>query len=496
MGRKKNSNRKPARGTTIALLKKTESARDSDKDSPEGSFMAGGVPIDIYSRLSIPIIDGSTLRVKTNSSSDDSDEERLIFTFRPRFTFATNLCLVCMEVAEIVCESCKMVSYCSQQHKKQGRCRHKEFCKIFTELLGKGSGFSMAKGLSNDHYKLLRLKFMEIVEKTLRRRMELWEKEIILYPKVCRVCHDASSDIICCDDCKMEFYCVGHDDGHERWCRELEVLRRILILTHRNGFVTPEIPNFEQEIPVENFDKFIFDMYRDSLYYRYMDCHIYATLSHIATAPLTTLYSLRECFNDLRTLDKMTIHIIGAEFQFECNNLCVWEKFFLHFMPRLQILSLVFIGPELNVPDIPIMFYKNVHLCGKCKRSGRVVQVQFQDGMVYHEFTRSEEFSKPDIVCLFNPGLYRETAFNGSDTWPDTIREFCKFGVPVVITAYTSYEIPRDIERVRSICDMYVVCEPRKNPFASLKPDRNFVSEDSAPIIYKNYFMAVLRGKS
>lgn len=52
--------------------------------------------------------------------------------------------------------------------------------------------------------------------------------------------------------------------------------------------------------------------------------------------------------------EKFTIHLIGAELQFEADVLDIWETFFLHLAHNLMELTIVFCGPELNAENIPL----------------------------------------------------------------------------------------------------------------------------------------------
>ena len=228
-----------------------------------------------------------------------------------------------------------------------------------------------------------------------------------------------------------------------------------------------------------------------------MDCHTYATLSYITTVPLTTLFAIQKSYKNWKTKKDFSVHIIGAEFHFECWNLRIWEKVFLHYLPALTSLTLTFTGPELQVPQVLVELLEQVKICTQCRTSGRSINVTFNQEKLYHEVNNdSTGLNNPDVICLFNPGLYRDTGFNGRDTWPLTIRKFCEKNIPVVITSYTEKEIPQDIQRIKSVSDVEVVLEPQKNPFAALKPDRNFVSDDSVPLMYKNHFITIIKGKS
>lgn len=95
-----------------------------------------------------------------------------------------------------------------------------------------------------------------------------------------------------------------------------------------------------------------------------------------------------------------------------------------------------------------------------------------------------------NVVCFYNPGLYRATGFNGLDTWPDTIKAAVSFDCPVTVTSYTEIESPRDLDRLQKEAgrDLQIIQAPHINPFASQRPERNFISDEIAPMIFKNFY--------
>lgn len=499
MGRRKKNPKRISVTQKICERKTAEESNSGEKEVTEeqaedNPSVAEGA-IDVYSRLKLPLV-----RPTQHRSSDDSDEEDTIeLNFWPRFVFVSSLCPICMERSEVTCESCGMVSYCTVGHMKQDRPRHRGLCEVLTEVCVLGGGLTSLSELSADDYRVYRLKLIEIVQYRLDRPLQLWEKEILLYPRVCCGCHRFSATLRCCPACGIGLFCENHDGGHVKWCRESQVFRRMLFMQHKNGHVEPEIPDvFPKEslhLP-DNFDRLTARLYGRSTYYCNMDCYTYCSLSHISSIPLTALYSMQISCQNWKVIDSLVIHVIGAEFQFECINLHVWEKFFLHLLPNLKHLRLMFVGPELSLPTVPLDLLTAVRICSTCKSSGRRVEVSFYPGKFYHDFCRTKQFVEPHLVCLFNPGLYRETGYDGKDTWPETIQEFCKTKVPVCVTSYTKREIPREMIRIKSIADVETILEPCRNPFASIKPDRNFVSDDMAPLIYKNYYLAIVKGKS
>lgn len=166
---------------------------------------------------------------------------------------------------------------------------------------------------------------------------------------------------------------------------------------------------------------------------------------------------------------------------------------FLHFLPALKELKLIMVGPELQAPEFLLNALKNVQLCSSCYKKRKTILIEFYPTKLYHDVQQS--LPKPNIICLFNPGLYRQTGYSTHNTWPETIKEFCKYKVPVVVTSYTEYEIPKDVSRIESVCPIEILLEPQRNNFASLKPDRNFVSDHIDPLIFKNYYVVIVKGK-
>ncbi|KAK0087436.1 hypothetical protein PV325_000992 [Microctonus aethiopoides] len=447
--------------------------------------------LDITSRLNLPL-----KPTGIDLSVDSDDDETLEFHIRPRFVYMCNLCLICMNICNcgVQCDNCQMVSYCSEQHREENKIQHQVLCRALSNICDGMKGFSLAKSLPPDLYRTFRIKTIGAIEKMLGRQLDLWEREIILYPRICRNCKKIDKELILCQDCEVDFFCQDHHQDHSKWCKDFQVFRKILFMQHKHGYVDPDVPVVfynEPHVLPENFDFLMYSMFANSPSYRRIDCYTYASLSYVSTAPLTTLFAIQKTIYDWKSREELKIHIIGAEFQFECASLRVWEKLFLHFLPKLRKLSLEFTGPELYLPCAPPELLSKIKMCRKCKLLKRKIDVKFNSQMLYHKIM---DENNPDLICLYNPGLYRETGFDGTDTWPCTIKKFCNAKVPVVVTSYTEFEIPRDIERIKSICSVEVLLEPQRNPFAAVKPDRNFVSDDVAPLMYKNYCISIVKG--
>lgn len=98
-------------------------------------------------------------------------------------------------------------------------------------------------------------------------------------------------------------------------------------------------------------------------------------------------------------------------------------------------------------------------------------------------------------VCAYNPNIYRSSGYD-VDKWPSTINCILKRRVPFVVTSHSIEELRRDIGKLRECAkiDFNVVSEIKYNPFGSVRPDRNFITDHEIPLLFKNYCFCILCG--
>lgn len=155
-------------------------------------------------------------------------------------------------------------------------------------------------------------------------------------------------------------------------------------------------------------------------------------------------------------------------------------------------------------------------MCRNCRQRARNVKFNFHRTL-YHDYAKSPLFTKPDLsefkslkfnkmnfsltnvflVCYFNPGLYRMTGFNGLDTWPDTVKASLQY-CPIVVTSYSALESPLDLAQVQRLATdagktLEIIEKSTINPFASQRPERNFISDHDLPMIFKNFYFFVVK---
>lgn len=151
--------------------------------------------------------------------------------------------------------------------------------------------------------------------------------------------------------------------------------------------------------------------------------------------------------------------------------------------------------PNPNQPSITQSLYKPSRMCRMCRMKCRVVKFDFQCRRYYHDYCRDSSYSKPNLICFFNPVLHSTAGFGGFDTWSETIQATAAANCPIVVTSYTALDCPLDLVRFQKEAKrpLQIMAEPQLNPYGSKRPDRNFITDDVAPLIFKNYHYCVLK---
>lgn len=295
MGRKskrKSKSTNYVQKSSAPTVENSSTSPKNNKQSLEGKCtINSSEPLLIKDRLLLPAY---------HPEDSEYDEFELQLDFRPRPYFVSSLCYACSQPCELEfpCEDCHMVVYCSGQHRQQNYKSHKQLCKVLSEICRTNKGLALAKNLSADEYRSFRVELLQIVELALGRRLELYECEILLYPRLCRLCHSCD-DLRPCLECHMEYFCdePDHKGDHPKHCEEFRIFRSILALQKENGFAAPRIPDFilgHGEDAPSSFDEFVKKIYGLGYTdYEKFDCASYAALSQAASPALTAFYALR-----------------------------------------------------------------------------------------------------------------------------------------------------------------------------------------------------------
>ncbi|XP_071445081.1 myb-like protein X [Hetaerina americana] len=437
----------------------------------------------------------------------DDDE-----AFQARAIFMANTCHVCKSIHGGAtrlksCSACRLIAYCCKEHQRTHWKEHKALCQLVQKKIKK-SGLQDLYGeaykiTDAEEWRKFRCYQIVDVEQHMGRPLEPFEREMFLYPRVCIVCRKSDPEKLkVCKECHFINFCTSEHlpISHKIWCKDLKLLLQLNQYQSQYGLIRPNIPNLHLE-HTKPFPKSMKDLFSISLrgYQNAAHFNLFeAALSDIATCPLTICYALNLLYGENRTdiCKKMTVHLVGAENQFEVEPLSKWDSFLLNVLPDITELHIVFIGPELSptmTDEVSGDNYQKLEI--KTINSSKKLTAEFYYGQLYHDYSNSSSFKQPDIICAFNCGIYRVTGFNNQDTWGPTIKSMVKdINIPVLLTAYTEVEAPKDVARFRQQCDTKELITPMKNPFASMRPNLNFVSDDETPLIYKNQFLSVVKG--
>lgn len=456
----------------------------------------------------IPDVKDSLLAPEsTNFITTADEEEEMEYKLVQREVFLPYVCHVCKILGQSYglkrCRNCKMISYCSKEHQRLHWPQHRDLCKVISDICKHErmtNLFQKAVGILPDEYRYYRIYYVNKCAQELGRNLDSWEKEMIYFPQVCHTCYEFDiQKLTSCHKCHHVSYCKPSHlkSDHDIWCKEFQVYRDFILCQFHHGMIQPSIPKrvLQHYAPltgdIRTFMLSTAGVSNKSLLMNKLDL---VALTDTGTCPLTVLFSLQNANFSLEEIKFLTIHLVGAEMHFEIDNLRKWELLLLHLIPSLRILKIVFVGPELNSDNAFFQIVDKSKMCRKCHIAGRKVVYDFWKGL-YHDFLKSKNYKKPDLISAFNAGLHRLSDFEGKDTWSPTIEAMLKEpDIPVIVTEYTEKEMPLDLQRIQSIVDsLEIIMSPAKNPFASSKPSLNFLSEETIPVIFKNYYITILK---
>ncbi|ALC44624.1 CG13458, partial [Drosophila busckii] len=432
----------------------------------------------------------------SDAESSDEEAEYVEYIYKPRPYFMTALCNHCkMDLCgrqALPCKDCGLSYYCCMPHMREDH-THRQLCYGLRQLVQQNGHdiFYKSADFDAEQFRSYRIVCIRHLEKLINRPLSATEQELLLFPLICNqnTCREHRfKRLVRCGQCGEVAYCKDQathlSATHAQWCGAYKLFKALVIFQSKFGRVEPPLPDAVlKDLPMacSNTRQIL-----KKLHFNVSDECEFAALTQISTGPLTVFYALKLC-NRLRE-SELTVHLIGAEMEFEVDVFQKWELFLLHILPPVQTLNVVFVGPELNPNNINFEQLKKIRCCRLCRKAQRTVQYYFENRL-YHDYCKDSKFIHPDLVCFFNSGLYRSTGFALEDTWPDTIRASLDLKCPIVVTSYTKYEAPLDMSQFinESNRHLNVALPPTTNPFASEKPERNFISDHDAPFMFKNY---------
>lgn len=211
------------------------------------------------------------------------------------------------------------------------------------------------------------------LEQAINRSLTATEQEVLLFPFICGhvQCREHRlKKLAACGRCGEAAFCRDKPDhlgaGHAEWCGAFRLFKAFVMFQAKFGRLEPPLPdkvlrdaplastNTRQILKKLSFGKGMLEgMLMSILILPPLDvtdaCE-FAALTQISTGPLTAFLALKLC-GRLKAKE-LTIHLVGAEMEFEVDVFQKWEIFLLHILPAVATLNVVFVGPELNTKNI------------------------------------------------------------------------------------------------------------------------------------------------
>ncbi|KAI9588055.1 hypothetical protein GQX74_003901 [Glossina fuscipes] len=295
--------------------------------------------------------------------TSDEEDEFIEYIYKPRKYFLISLCNLCKcdlcgRTGMVQCSRCKLSYYCSKGHMRSD-IEHRQLCFALKQVADSSGEhiFYKCSNFTSEQFRSYRIITIRNVEAVINRPLTATEQELILFGRLCCnvKCREYRFEkLINCNNCGMVSYCRENPqhlpNDHEKWCKAFQLFKQLIIHQEKFGRLEPQLPKkILKDLPVnccktkDIYKKLNINLTENS-------CE-YAALTQLSTVPLTSWYTLKLC-DQLRDNQELTIHLIGAEIDFEVDILHKWELFFLHITPTLRRLNVVFVGPELNACNI------------------------------------------------------------------------------------------------------------------------------------------------
>ncbi|XP_032671180.1 uncharacterized protein LOC116844127 [Odontomachus brunneus] len=407
--------------------------------------------------------------------------------------FNPNICHVCkmpQQINEIfiTCGQCRMISYCSMDHKLKNNECHMQICTALRNISKSHQQFWYTCGIALKEWIQTRKLLKYLVQMELQRDLQPYEEQMITLAKSCIICY-RQDNLLQCQKCHSINYCNNHKEllgnRHSSNCDKLKLclwtntfmtLHPIII----DRFI--EFPNDAQ--PANNMDafidKFVFSKHwKDKSYTVWYNLCLY--YSDYASGPLTLYYGIRklhglDCFHKLDS--HFVIHIIDPKL-IDIEYLPAWELL-VHLLPNVKELKIILIGSILSNKS------ESLTLCTiRCFRQNLNIETH---RMLYHNYVDSECYKRPDVIIGF------QVDFTDWETLPQIILKIKHQQCPLLLTAKSQHKAQQNLEKISSIlqpvCNVLYLLYHGENNFKSKRPYVDFEDGDAS---YRNDYLNVFR---
>ncbi|XP_019699289.1 uncharacterized protein LOC105188291 [Harpegnathos saltator] len=298
--------------------------------------------------------------------------DKIIFQNNYNKFFHPNVCHVCKTTERLTeCLLCRMISYCSEEHRIMHRPQHIDICEAVI-LLNMYWRAYISRSKTLEEWILFKKTYLLRIKDELQRDLMPYEEQMFLFAKSCYICHKQDILIVGCKICVSVNVCLDHffyDFVH--CCR---FLRFCLDMDIYNSYTKYEsIPENLLNINIE----YIHDMqsFIESASQSSETVHTWSYSDYIHSdefsKPLTLFHTLRQAnlLHLLSSCSCFVIHIIIGS-GIEEHSLLAWESI-LHQLGPNTTLHIEVVDPYLRRKTVPY----NPQICNHCVLNNKHFQV-------------------------------------------------------------------------------------------------------------------------
>lgn len=318
---------------------------------------------------------------------------------------------------------------------------------------------------------------------------------MIDFPNICNICREYNpKKLTDCSKCEGVSYCSDDHKNldttnHKQICDFLKVIYSFRVEFGTSSKLVFNPKSISKTFPsnlLEMLQIFIKQTPSREIPTTQEEYNRLSELSQFSCAA-TILYGLDILELRKKSMKSLIIHIVGSS-EKELNDFNENIKFiFSSFLPKVEILNLIFIGPEL---------LQNLHQ--SYNHENFKLNLFFKKGF-YHELIPFFQ-ETPDLLISFNCG-FSEFEKSENNTWRKSLDSMIDFvNVPLIFTSYTKKESYFDMEVVRKRCEVKDVDWNavfgefgKRNPFRDFRPMRNWDSLDEEAVYFVNGVIQIVR---
>lgn len=333
----------------------------------------------------------------------------------------------------------------------------------------------------SESWKLQAELLVDELEERLARAVLPNELEMLMFPRVCFVCHEARQELLRnCPGCPAVSFCSKHPKSplHDENCPKLKKihemnaeadLRKQLVFLERIVPIMQTLrvdQSSKRPLSMEEFlEEYIkpgVDLSENESIFLSDNCDVQLTV-----------------FNALKKLDysdsEVIVHIEGM-LSDAIDTSKYWEVLF-HLLPNLKSIKIVLAEVD---------FVREVILCGGCNSSRKKLSME-SNTLPYLDYMRTRDFEEPDVLVFLNvnPDILENDLLI---SWQVKMARCRELNCSLVFTSSSEGE-PTELKKIlRSTFGNSQVCYEGVNKFGSLSYFRHW----DAGICLPNHFLIVI----